>query len=234
MGSARAWPRAGGVRCSPGAGRRAGSSSPFQFHRSTGAPNGFGAPAASPPARTRVGHSPLPHPRTAPPLRTFGHDLDGQPNGPPTDGTDRSQVSVFRGGPQSFAAAATGNLASRNPAPATGLGSGDQSTSRGLRCQLRYAPGSSSRLARNRAGCRVTCVCSPGSPPPPHFTHPRLPVDNLPRTASALPVYPFVLAVCTRGNNAVRRASGHLARRSPSHPLSSVSSGRVRPRPLTP
>ncbi len=234
MGSAPGWPRAGAVRCCHAAGRRAGNNSPFRFRRSTGAPDRFGAPAASPPARTRVRHSPLPHIWAAPPLRTSGHDLDGQPNGPPTDGTDRSQVSVFRGGPQSFAAAATGNLASRNPAPATGLGSGDQGTSRGLRCQLRYAPSSSSRLARNRAGCRVTRARSPATSPPARLAYPWLPAGNLARAAAELPVHAVLLSVCTGGSHALWGPERHLACHSPSRPVSSVSPGRLRSCTLTP
>ena len=113
MGSAPGWPRAGGGRFSPAGGRRVASSSPSRFRRSTGVPDGFGAPAASPPARARVGHSPLPHPWPAPPVRASGHDLDGQLNGPATDGTDRSQISVVRGGPQSFARAGCGRSGAR-------------------------------------------------------------------------------------------------------------------------
>jgi hypothetical protein len=233
MGSAPGWPHAGAAPCFHAAARKAGSSSPFRFRRSTGAPDGFGAPAASPSARTRVRHSPLPHPWPAPPFRASGYDLDGQPNGPAADGTDRPQVPVLRGGPQSFAAASARDLAARNPEPATGLGSGDQSTPGGLRRQLRYAPGPNPFLARNRAGYRVNRVSSAGTPKAPRFAHPRLSAGNFTGAAAKLPIYPLVLPVCTRGSYSLRRAQGYLARRSPSRPLSSLSSGRVRPCPLT-
>src|ERR671921_2188667 len=116
MDFAPGWQRDGGVRCSRADGRKAGSGSPSLYRRSTEAPDGIDAPAASPPARPRVRHSPLPYPRTAPSSRAPGHDLDGQPIGPTTDGTDRSEVPVIRGGPQSFAAPAARGLASRRPA----------------------------------------------------------------------------------------------------------------------
>jgi len=233
MGSVPGWPRAGGVRFSPDGGRRVASGSPCRYPRNTGAPDGFGRLAASPPARPSRRHSPLPHPWPAPPVRASGHDLDGQLNGPATDGTDRSQVSVVRGGPQSFTTAPAGDLASRDPATAAGVGLGDQGTARGLRCQLRGASVAGSLLARHRSGCRVTRVCSPGAPPPPRLVHPRLSTGHFTRAAAELSVYPILLPVRTRGGHPARRTQGHLAGRSPSRPLSSVSSGRVRPCPLT-
>lgn len=234
MGSAPGWPRAGGVRFSPAGGRRVASGSPFRCRRSTGAPDGFGAPAASPPSRARVGHSPLPHPWPAPPVRASGHDLDGQLNGPATDGTDRSQVSVIRGGPQSITAAPAGNLAPGDPATAAGVGSGHQDTTRGLRRQLRGAAVASTLVARHRSWCWVIRAAAPSAAPPrSRPAHPRVPAGDFPRAPAEMPVYSVLLPVRPRGDQPARRTQGHLAGRSPSRPLSSVSSGRVRPCPLT-
>lgn len=229
MGSAPGWPPAGVAPCSRAGERRAGSSSLYRFPRSTGDPDGFSAPSASPSARTRVRYSPLPHPWPAPPVRTLGHDLDGQLNGPAADGTDCSQIPVFRGGPQSFASALAGNLAPGNPAPAAGLGSGHQSAPGGLRRQLRSAAKPDARLARDRTGCRVSRVSPSAASAPHRFGHPRLSTGHFTRVAAALPVHSIVLPVCPRGRDPSWRAQGHLARHSPSRPLSSVSSGRVRP-----
>jgi hypothetical protein len=234
MGSVRGWPRAGGVRFSPDGGRRVASGSPCRYPRNTGAPDGFGGLAASPSARARRRHSPLPHPWPAPPVRASGHDLDGQLNGPAADGTDRSQVSVVRGGPQSFTAAPAGDLASGDPATAAGVGPGHQGTSRGLRRQLRGASGASTLVARHRTWCGVSrAPTPPGAASRSGSAHPRLSAGHFSCAAAELPVYPILLPVRTRGGHPARRTQGHLAGRSPSRPLSSVSSGRVRPCPLT-
>jgi hypothetical protein len=63
--------------------------------------------------------------------------------------------------------------------------------------------------------------------------HPGIPAGHFSRAAAALPVYPILLPVRTRGDHPARRTEGHLAGGSPSRPLSPVSSGWVRPRPLT-
>ena len=233
MDSAPGWQRAGDARFSPVGGRRVASGSPCRCRRSTEAPDDFGAPAAGSSARARVRHSPLPHPWPAPPVRASGHDLDGQLNGPAADGTDRSQVSVVRGGPESFTAAAAGDLASRGSATSAGVGSGHQGKTRGLHRQLRGASFASTLVARHHTGCRVTHVRSPGAAPAPRFAHPRLSTGNFTRAATELPVYAILLPVRPRGGHPARRAQRHLAGCSPPRPLSSVSSGRVRPCPLT-
>ena len=234
MGSAPAWPLAGAARFSRGAARRAVSSSRFRFRRSTEAPDGFGASAAIPSACERVRHSPLPHPWPAPQVRASRYDLDRQSNGPATDGTDSSQIPILRGGPQSFAAAPARHMAARSSAPSARLGPGDQDPSGGVRRQLRSTTGTAPQLARNRSRRQVRRAPSPAASARPCFAHPRVPAWHLPSAAAELPLYPIVLSIRTGSSYSPWRTQGHLARRSPSCPLSSISSGRVRPCPLTP
>ena len=234
MGSARAWPRAGVARFCRAGGRRAGNGSRFHSRRSTEDPDGFSAPAASSSARTRVRHSPLPQSRPPPPLRTFGHDLDGQPNGPTTDGTDRPQASVVRGGPQSFAPPATGAMAAGDSGAAAGLGSGHPRSTGGLRRQLRGPSIATSRLARDGSRCRVSdASAARGSASHSCLAHPRVSGGNLTRLAAEMPVHSLLLPIRARGCHQIWCAQGHLAGGPPPRPLPSVSPGRVRSRPLT-
>jgi putative membrane protein insertion efficiency factor len=140
------------VRCSRAGERRAASAWPSLCHRSTEAPDAFGAPAASSPARARVRHPPLPHPRPSPPTRAPGHDLDGKSIGPTAHGTDRSQVPVLRGGPQSFAPPTPGDLAAGASGVPAGVGHHHPSPAGSVRSQLRCATVPTRRLARSRAG----------------------------------------------------------------------------------
>src|SRR5215208_4063930 len=139
MDFAPGWQPGGVARYCPAAARRAVNGSLSRCHRSTGAPDAIGAPAAGQPARARVRYSPLPHPRPTSPPRAPGYDLDRQFNGPATGGTPRPEVPVLRGGPQSFAAPAPGDLAA-GPAEPPSLGrSGDSCPAGGVSGRLRPA-----------------------------------------------------------------------------------------------
>ena len=234
MASGPAWRRGGDERSFRGGARRAASGSRSRCHRSTEAPDALGAHPASSSARARVRHSPLPHSRPAPPRRTSGHDLDGQHDGPPADGTDRSEISVVRGGPQSCAAAPPGALASRAPAAPASLGSRHPSAPRGLRRHLPRVARRSPRLAPRHPcgglnGVTAHRCASPASRP----ADPRLPAHPVTAPAAELPISSVVLPVRSRGGRPTWRAQGYLAGCPASRPLPPVPSGRVRPRPLT-
>jgi hypothetical protein len=233
MGSAPAWQRAGAGPCCRVAGKRAGSSLPSRCPRSTEAPDVIGAPPAGPPARARVRHSPLPHPWPPPPLRASRYDLDGQPNGPTTDGTHRPQVSTIRGGPQSSAAPTAGSLAAGDTRPATVLGSGYQSTAGGVRRELRSPQSAAPGVARFRSWYPVSCEIDRGAAAAPGgLVHSRIPARHLPHASTELPVYSLVLAVRARGGHTTRCRERHLAGGSSPNSLPSVSSRGIRSRPL--
>jgi hypothetical protein len=232
MGSAPVWPHAGAVPSCRVAGKKAGSSLPSRCPRSTEAPDVIGAPPAGPPACARVRHSPLPHPWPPPPLRAPRYDLDGQPNGPTTDGTHCSQVSDIRGGPQSSAAPAAGSLAARHSVAAAGVGSGDQGQARSLRRQLRCTPGATAGMARFRSRCQVSRETRGGAPAPRGITYSWIPARHLPAATAELPLHPFLFAICARGRHSLRRGEGKLAGDPPAGSLSSVSSRGLRSRPL--
>lgn len=227
------WPPGGGARCSRAVARRGGSGSPFRCRRSTGAPDAIGAPPAGPPARARVRHSTMPDPGPAPPVRARGPDLDGQSDGPAADGTDRSQVSVIGGGPQSFAPAPSGNLASGDPAVATGVGPDHQDPARSVLRQLRCASSAAALLARNHSRRAVSRAAGwPRAASPACLAHPRLSAAHLAGAAAQLPVHPVLLAIRTRGHHQIRCRQGHLVGGSAPCPLPSISSRRLRSRPL--
>jgi hypothetical protein len=234
MDSAPGWRRGGGAPCCRVGGRRDGSGSPCRCRRSTEDPDGDGAASAGPPARARHRYPPLPREGPASPLRASGDDLDGQPDGPPADGTDRSEISVVRGGPQSFAPAAARDLAARGPAASTRVGSRDPRPARSLCGEGRRAAGGPSGLAPSGAGGWVSGGgLDVGAPPAPRRRHPRLPGGHFATPPAELPLSSVLLPVRARGGDSSRRAPGKLARRAAAGPLPSVPSGRVRSRPLT-
>ncbi len=228
MDSARGWRRDGAGRCCLAAGRRDGSSSRCRCPRSTEDPDGDGAGSAGPPARARLRHPPLPHHGPASPSRTSGDDLDGQPDGPPTDGTDRTPIPVVRGGPQSFAPEDPRDLAARAAAAPAGLGSRDPRQARGLHRTVRRTSGRSPRLAAGGVGGRVSRghhrVASPSGP---RLPDPRLSDRHLSGASAELPLSSVMLAVRARGGHPPRSTAGRLAGRTTAGPVSSVSSGRV-------
>ncbi len=233
MGSAPAWQRVGAGPCCRVAGKRAGSSLPSRCPRSTEAPDVIGAPPAGSPARARVRYSPLPHPWPPPPLRASRYDLDGQPNGPTTDGTHRPQVPTIRGGPQSSAAPTAGSLASGDTSPPAVLGSGHQGPAGGVRRELRCPQGPAPGMARFCSRYPVSCEIDRGAAAAPGgLMHSRIPAHHLPHVATELPVYPLVLAVRARGSHSTRCRERHLAGGPPADSLSSVSSRGFRSRPL--
>jgi hypothetical protein len=235
MDFAPGWQRDGGVRCSRADGRKAGSGSPSLSRRSTEAPDDIDAPAASPPARPRVRHSPLPYPWAAPSPRAPGHDLDGQPIGPTTDGTDRSEVPALRGGPQSSLPPTQGNLAPGHPGRAARAGYRYPGSARGLRGQLRRSALATSRLARCYAGARVSRgLPTPASASSSVVGDPRLSGRGVAPPAPQLSVLTLVLPVRPRGGDPARRAERNLVGRLPSRPLPSIPSRWLRSRPLMP
>jgi hypothetical protein len=234
MGFGPAWPRGGVELCSPVGGRKAVSGSPFCYHRSTEAPDGTGAPAAGPPARARVRYSPLPHSWSATPPRALGHDLDGQPIGPTTDGTHRPQVSFVRGGPESFAATVARDLAPGDSTSATSMGPGHPGPSRGVRSGLRRAPIAAPDLARSGIWFRVSgAIGSPDPAPRGGRRDPRLPASDFTAVAAELPLHSFLLPIRPRGRYPAWRFEGYLARRLPPGALPPVSSRRLRSCSLT-
>ena len=234
MDFAPGWPRVGGGPCCRAGERRGASVSLSRCRPSTEAPDAIGAHPASPPARARVRHSRLPRSGHAPPPRALGPDLDGQSYGPPADGTDRSEVPVIGGGPQSFAATAAGNLAAGSPAAATQLRPRHSSSPRGVCRRVRRTALAVGRLGRCRARSgmnRVPCV---ETTPPGGRTDSGLSADRLAVASAQLPLYPVVFPVRARGGKPSRRASGKLAGCPPAGSLPPVSSGWLRPRSLIP
>ena len=233
MGFAPGWPPGGAEPYCPAAGRRAASGSPSRCHRSTGAPDAIGAHAAGPPARARVRYPPLPHLRPTSPPRAPGYDLDRQFNGPATGGTPCPEVPVLRGGPQSFAAPAAGDLAAGHPGPPSHGRSGDPRPARGLPGRLRRASVAVAGVAQRHARFRMTDgAATADTPADGRGGDSRLPAVSLSAAPPELPVYSLVLPVRTGGGDPPRCSPRELARRSPAGPLPSVSSGWLRSRSL--
>jgi hypothetical protein len=88
-------------------------------------------------------------------------------------------------------------------------------------------------VARYSSRYRVSRATPPVAASRRRPAHSWLPAGYFPRAAAELPVYPVLLPIRTRSGHPVRCAQGHLAGRLSSRPLSSISSGRVRPCPLT-
>src|SRR3954469_10632136 len=196
MDSAPGWPPGGAALYCPAGGRRAANGSLSRCHRSTGAPDAIGAHAAGPPARARVRYPPLPHPRPTSPPRAPGYDLDRQFNGPATGGTHCPEVPVLRGGPQSFAAPAAGDLAAGHAGPPSHRGSGDSRAPRGVPGRLRRASLAAPGVAQRRARFRMTKgAATADSPAGRGGGDSRLPAVSLSAAAPELPVYSLMLAV---------------------------------------
>src|SRR5215217_5331579 len=207
------WQPVGGARCSRADGKRVASASPSPSRRNTEAPDATGAPAAGPSARARVRHSPLSCPWPPPPPRASGHDLDQQSIGPTAHGTHCPEVPVLCGGPESFAPATPRDLATGHSNAAARVGYRDQSSPRGLWCELRDTPAPAARLARRIASTRLSDGFADSDPSAPAGNGPSwLPARDLTAAAAELQVHSFVLAVRIRSRQPVWCPPGHLAR----------------------
>lgn len=156
MASGPGWPPGGVGRCCPAGGKRGGSAWRSRFPRNTGAPDGIGAvsPGAAPGPALR--HPPLSAARAEVPNGAPGSDLGREYGGPPTDGTDRSKISVFRGGPQSFAPAAPGDLAAGGPPGPAVLGRPGPRPPPGVPGRVQRPPRSAGPLAHHGPLRRLT------------------------------------------------------------------------------
>ena len=234
MDFAPGWPRVGGGPCCPAGERRDASVSLSRCRRSTEAPDGIGALPAGPPARARVRHSPLPRSWQAPPSRAPGPDLDGQSYGPPADGTDRSEVPVIGGGPQSSAATAARNLAAGSPVTTTRLRSRHSGPPRRLCCRLRRTAVAVGRLGRCRSHSRMSGGAAVETAPVGRGTDPRLSGGRLAAPSAQLSLYPFLFPIRARGGKPSWRPPGKLAGCPPADSLPPVPSRWLRSRSLIP
>jgi len=157
MVSGPEWRTAGAARYFPAVARRAASVSPSDFLRSTAEADGSRAAAARVPAHPHFGASPGAGNRKTASVRASRRAMGRQSSGPPEGGTDCTEISVQRGGPQSFAAPAPRDLA---PGAETGLalvGRGDSGPAGGV---WRGVRGAIERAAVLANGCGVN-RCSP-------------------------------------------------------------------------